>query len=236
MKKALILVVFMFAFRIVNAQGNTNDTIRHKWELGIEGGPNTAYISGWAFNTMSWRTGFCTGLTAQYNVSRMFSLKSGIMYEQKGDMSSQEWTDSLGRPISGSSIATEDKLNYLIVPVFAKVAFGRRTKFFVDAGPWFGYLLDATYTSSVTHTGSTTMNSIRSEISDFQRADMGLSAGAGLEVPIKNKFVIDLELRYNQGLLNTDNHSTNPYYPQAFSLPVLTNESIDLLLGFRYKL
>jgi len=230
MKRVLILLAVQFICHLLHAQDNTNDLAKGKLELGIEGGPNTAYISGWT-SFIGWRTGLCAGITGQYNINGMFSLKSGIMYEQKGDRLWQESSDTSGK---STTIILEDKLNYLVVPVFAKVAFGHSLKFFVEAGPWFGYLLDATYTSSITNSGSATMNSSRNEISDFHQADMGVSAGAGLEMPIKSKFVIDLELRYNQGLLNADNHTSA--YPQALPLPVLTNESIDLLLELRYRL
>ncbi len=65
--------------------------------------------------------------------------------------------------------------------------------------------------------------------SEFKLEDVGLSVGAGVEIPINERFGITIEERNNIGLLNIAGH---PVYHNG----TIQTFSANFLLGVIYKL
>ncbi len=85
------------------------------------------------------------GLTAAYGVSKHFSIAAEL-----------DWTTQGGKkngmqavnPGSNGSVLYADfdnktVLNYLELPIMARVTFGDKFKYYINAGPYIGYLLSA---------------------------------------------------------------------------------------------
>ena len=122
-------------------------------------------------------------------------------------------------------ISTYTKFDYLTFPILVRATFGKKVQYFVNAGPYFGYLIKQTFVTKGDNFPTTTTDNTSFD----KRFDTGISTGLGLSIPIKSKFAFSLELRNNLGLYNvTDLPVTN-------SVIVKTN-STNILLGFTYKL
>ena len=219
MKTLIFAVVLLFAADNSIAQLN-------KLELGIEGGPDYCEIASGSYQANPPGSFFSVGLTGQYNFTEKFSLKSGLMFAEKGTSNTSPITDSNG--INQGTIRFLSPLDYLVIPVLAKGTFGGKVKFFVNGGPYFGFLLSATTTTTLHYNSGQMETSSSNQLNEFNSFDMGVSGGIGIEVPI-NRVSIGLELRYNQGILNIA--KLGGYNGQGDQ-----NESFDLLLDMRYKL
>ncbi len=219
MKKSLIIFIFVFAAGIVHAQTD-------KLEIGIEGGPNMTNYTLPAPNYEPSEANlykFSAGITGQYDLTRHFSVKSGLIFEQKGYADVIDFTDNYGNFIKTTN--DPNIFSYLILPAFAKISFGNKLKFFVNGGPYFGFLLNNTF---ISYPSNNDHPLIFNYTDHYNRFDFGASAGMGLERKILDKFIISLEARYNYGFLTTFKYSANSPYGR--------NGSADLLLGLRYRL
>jgi opacity protein-like surface antigen len=226
MKHNFLILSFLFAFFTAGAQDS-------KWTIGLEAGPNWSDIPNW-YGSGFFLPGISAGLTGEYAVTNKISIKSGLLFQQKGHYTYQNATDSIGMPISGNYFESTYRLNYLVLPVYGKLYLGNKTKFFVELGPYFGYLLDASFKMVYHRNSQPDQVNTESQTTKFNRADVGASLGAGISIPVKSRFAIDLGLRYDQGILNI-NPNTTPG-PGDLQPPVLRNISINFLAGIKYKL
>jgi hypothetical protein len=166
---------------------------------------------------------FSGGFFFQYNLNKNFSLRMDPSYEQKGYKIKQQLTDSQGNPISKGKI--RGNFDYITIPLLLRANIGNKINYFVNAGPYIGFLLSQNNIvqaplfdgAKVTYTNT----------SYYKTIDIGITAGIGLAIPIKDKFALSIEIRNNLGLTNI-NKNTNKDYG------IKTN-STNLLVGFAYK-
>ena len=127
-------------------------------------------------------SGFTAGVGLNFPVAGVFSFQPELLYIQKGFQ--QELTD-------GTNTATNDvKLNYLEVPLLARVMVGNKVKFIANVGPSIGYALSGSYK---TIDGQDTEEGDVEFDDDTNRLDIGFQAGPG---------VLQLEGRLGYGLNN----------------------------------
>ena len=202
------------------AYGQTN-----KFDIGIEGSPSLIFLRG--INTIDKlikpTIGFSGGLFFQYNFKKVVSLRTNIAFERKGFTFPIQRTDSNGNLLG--EFTANSNYDYMTLPILVRATFGDRVQFFVNAGPYFGYLIKQTFVSKGDNIPTVTDN----QTSLTKRFDTGISTGLGLSVPIKTKFAFSFEVRNNLGLYNVNampapNNSTNK------------TSSTSLILGFNYKL
>jgi hypothetical protein len=170
----------------------------NKISVGIEGGPSLISLRGNDFIRMVHEPaiGYTGGLFFQYNFNRTFSLRTNTSYERKGSMVSGQATDAQGNPIG--KFVTHLNFDYITLPLLIRASYGTRLRYFVNAGPYFGYLLRQTNVSSREH-----MPTHRAEFtSDFRRLDIGLASGLGISLPVQSRFALSFEVRNNLGLYN----------------------------------
>jgi len=223
MKKALIIVILIIASQYAKAQDK-------KLELGIEGGPNSSDIySSSSLMNVGPAYHFSIGLTGQYNISETFSIKTGIGYEKKGYTLAFSYVTNPASPDPFYTTYNPFNMDYMVIPIEARMTFGKKIKFFVDAGPYLGFMTGAKTTitalDSIGHKYSFSENDM---INRYKHFDFGAGAGIGLERAISERWIIDLEVRLNYGFLNNG-------YPFSNS-PSVENESSNILLGLRYKI
>ncbi len=230
MKKAIILfIIISFTFHKLKAQESPNGFSLNRLEIGIEGGPDLAFqVGGYAsvFQNAP-LISFSTGCDGQYNFTHKFSINTGILFEQKGNYSNTPVTDNRGAPI-GEAIIDRNLYDYLVLPILARYSFTETSIFFIEGGPYFGFLLNHTDYLSIEGNGmpSLTVNNYTRQDNRF---DVGASLGLGIGKQMAGRFRIEIEVRGNTGI-------TAIIPPtQVFSTGVY-NESIGFLLGLRYKL
>jgi len=182
--------------------------------LGVKGGidiPNLSAGSGAGSNPVSqgWssRLGPYFGIVVMHNLSHHFSLQAELNYSSQGGKKNGKQaiptSDFTTNPPPGTpqyiyaNINSETKLNYIELPILARVdlPLGSKLKFFINAGPYFGYLVAAkdvvTGTSNVYADEAETMpllpqaiplNTSQDVKSDIKKFNMGIQGGIGLAV------------------------------------------------------
>jgi hypothetical protein len=134
------------------------------------------------------------GAVAEFPFSDMFAVQAELLYFQKGVAAEFDFL--------GEKITTESKLNYLEVPVLAKVSFiNEPVQVYVTAGPSFGYGLNGkTVAKSDTEEDEEDIDFDENELARFE---LSASFGAGVQIPAgPGKFFVDG--RYLLGLTNVD--------------------------------
>nr|WP_294862665.1 porin family protein [uncultured Fluviicola sp.] len=203
----------------------------NRYDWGIEGGPN--------FSTLIIKNNFFLdpkpavfgsgGFIFQYNTKKILSFKTGFSYQRKGYQSSDlTFTDNAGNYIgTGKSVSTMD---YITLPLLVKASFGKKVKFFVNAGPYGGFLLAKTDRFKLSgHNDQVSKN----DFAYTKRWDFGFAGGIGVAIPIKKAWMISVEARNYSGIININTAS-------FFLLPGNATKSYtnttDLRVGVVYRL
>jgi hypothetical protein len=166
--------------------------------LGVEGGISVAslhYDNKNINDLYNSRTGYAAGIALQYNFPKVFSLRSGAMFETKGTTTDILLVDNAGTPVNTGEV--NYVLGYLTIPLMLRATFGNKINFFVEGGPYYASLLSAKlkYTPLPPHT-ETEANMI-----DFYNSsDFGISGGVGVSSIFNNLIVPSLEVRNNMGI------------------------------------
>jgi len=221
MKTIHILLIFIFIFGI----NITSPAQTSKFNVGVEGGPSLIFLRGVNEFNQGYHggIGFSGGLFLQYNFSKRFSLRTNVAFDRKGAGMTLQLTDVIGNPIS--KLNARSNFDYLTLPVLLRATFGRRTQFFLNAGPFVGYLISRNFVIKDDNWQYSPINSA----SLYKRFDTGISGGFGVLIPVGSKFAISIEGRNNFGLFTISQPGG------SIGGPVQTNSS-NLLIGFTYKL
>ncbi len=170
--------------------------------------------------------GLVLGLTYEANFADIISLQPELLFSQSGGSNSYT--------ILGTTTRTKYKINYLELPVLAKLKFGNANQegfgFHIAAGPWLGFALSGHYNSKTT-AGETVISEFDRDYSfddedNAKRLNYGMIGGAGLSF---GQLVLDL--RYNYGfnnLLDNDANNNND------NKPVLQTRGVALTLGYTF--
>jgi len=219
MKKCSAIILIFIGLAFYTTYGQTS-----KFEFGLEGGPSLISLRGNdIIDDLNDPTiGFTGGLFFQYNFNKIIALRTNLAYERKGSIVKQQTYDSSSN--SYWDVKTNLNFDYLTLPLLNRAPFGNRVLFFVNTGPYLGYLLKQTYVESGENIPTKTLVAT----SSFKKFDLGVSAGLGLLVPIKQNLAFSLEARNNLGLYDI---SATPIINDG---SVKTN-STNLLLGIVYK-
>ena len=199
--------------------GQTN-----KYEYGIEGGPSLISLHGnqviSEFHNST--IGFSSGLFFQYNFKKIISLRTNLAYERKGSTIKGKALDDSGNSLG--DVRGNLNFDYLTLPILVRATFGKRIMYFVNTGPYLGYLLKQTIVSRGEKIPTTT----KDDTSLYKKIDLGVSAGLGLLVPYKQHFAFSLEVRNNLGLYNIS--------PElVINGGSIKTNSTNLLLGLVYN-
>ncbi len=197
-----------------------------KIDIGIEGGPSLRFLRGSEIFKQYFQptVGFSGGISFQYNVGEVISLRTNIAFERKG-MISKDITafDANGNPTG--TLEQRVNFDYITIPLLVRASFGEKIQFFINAGPYFGYLISQKEVLS----GPSNPTIILDKTKYYKPLDVGISAGLGCLIPIGDKFAFTLEARHNLGLTNV---SDRPVYNNG---TVKTNAT-TLLAGFAYRI
>lgn len=194
-----------------------------KSNIGIEAGPSVISIRGndivKKYNEGS--IGYAVNLVFQQKINKTFSLHTGIGFERKGSKFPLTATDLAGTPIG--TLHGYSRWNYLTVPVLLRATFGKKGNYFVNAGPYVGYLVKQVFgnKAGVVAAGHT------SNIVNDRRFDFGASLGAGLSIPVKERIALSFEARDNLGLYNVSK-------VKVINDGTIKHNTTNFLFGFMY--
>lgn len=211
--------------------------------FGIQGGLSVPNLSG-GNNEIS--QGYTSrlapnfGVTAQFAITNNFSIEPQINFDGQGGQRNgmQPVTDlspELPAPPSGyyyANFKNMSILNYVEIPVLAKYTFGLRgVGLEVNAGPFVGFLLNATEKSSGTSSIYIDKNGTPLEMpngsggyvpvppqsfdastdvtSSIRKMNFGVAGGVGVLFPLSGSSNLSLELRGLYGLTNVQKYASD---------------------------
>lgn len=199
---------------------------RNTLSIGGNAGYNLTTIRFTPKVLQSMKGGMNVGFTARYTVEKYFatiaSIQAEVNYSQLGwkedirDMNNQPVINS----VTNQAEEYERTINYVQVPLFAHLAWGRENKgfnFFFNAGPQLGiYMSESTKTNfdwdSRNMSDRTNKVVAQDTMSVENKIDYGIAAGLGVEWATKKLGHFTLEARYYYGLGNIYGDSKRDYF------------------------
>jgi len=205
MKKLIIAsLLSVSAFQAFSQQ-------KGSFELGLNVGYNGATVTSGSQTNSSYRNGVNFGVSGDYFFSDRWSIKARLSYDQKG------WAKGYIQDLStNQSFTTDYKVDYLTVPVLANWHFGKKRNWYLNFGPYVGFLLSAKETRF--ETDLKTM---------FQSVDAGLDLGIGVKIPLSTQTKLFFELDGQAGVMDI-----NKFYQEN----KLLNSRSSINIGFVFDL
>ncbi|WP_309641326.1 porin family protein [Flavobacterium sp.] len=207
MKRILTITLFTFCFSALTFAQKKGDT-----EFGFNVGFNGSTVSN-VDGSSKIGNGINLGFAADYYFSNRWSIKGKLIYDQKGWNDGYiEFFNEFDPSIPGNTYKTDFNLNYLTIPVMANWHFGRKKNWYLNFGPYIGFLMSANETRFDT------------DLKDgFNTTDFGLSVGIGVKIPVSDKLKISLEYDEQDGLSDVFKSSGKTVTNSRFSLNVGVN-------------
>ena len=179
-KIALLIALTIFGLTQANAQN-----------FGFKGGYNYSSFNGDVAkdNTLKGLSGFYVGALLELPLGDVISLQPEVIYSRQG----AAWEKDYNIPILGKgSLKNDIKLDYLNIPVMAKVNLG---PLFLQGGVQFGFLVNKPKVDS--YIANVYLRNLLDKDS-YNSFDFGV--GAGLGVKLNQHFFV--ETRYTYSLTN----------------------------------
>jgi len=233
MKKLSITLVSLVCLTAMSFAQPSSLHPDSKYTIGIFGGINIPRLSGGNNNELSRdytsRAGGAFGLTSSLALGSNFSLRIDLMYSSQGgkrngiqaiDASSIDPRMPTGTYLY-ADFNNESILNYFQIPVMAEysIPINKSSKFFMDFGPYIGFLLNAKQKTS----GSSIIYADRAETimvvpiaqsfdastdvtNSINPIDFGLTGGVGFAQKAGSGEIF-MDVRGAYGLINVQKNS-----------------------------
>ncbi len=205
MKKIALTIIVLLGFSLTVSAQKKGDV-----EFGLNVGYNNSTVSDSEYAADS-GSGFNFGGSMDYYFSNSWSIKGKLIYDQKG------WDNGYIEDSDGFAYNTDFNLNYLTIPVMANWHFGNKRNWYLDFGPYMGFLLNAEEVR------------FNTDVTDgFNSNDFGLAFGIGVKIPLNNKLKLFFEYEGQSGF--NDIFKENNY-----SSVTNSRSSINVGLNFLLK-
>jgi len=227
MKRTLLsMLLLIVATMATKAQVGEH---RSEFAVGVNGGYALTKIGFTPTVPQSMLGGLTGGLTLRYTCEKYFksicAIAAEVNYAQVGwkekilDINDQPVINS----VSGEAEAYCRKMNYVQIPVFARMGWGRERRgfqFFVQAGPQIGLFLNEKTEKNfdiATRNYSERVNNIVAQdtMAVERKFDYGIAAGLGLEYSNPKLGHILIEGRYYYGLGDIYGNSKLDYFGRS---------------------
>ena len=157
-------------------------------QFGIKAGMNVSSISNDGWDDSKAKVGFYGGLFMNAPLAESFSIQPEILYNNLGSKTE--------RTVAGTKYSSTLNLDYIAVPVMFQ--YNATPQFYLEAGPEFGFLVNA----SSKATAGNNSNITNIDTDSFNKFNMGIGLGAGFNITNK----LGINARYVAGLNDvTDN-------------------------------
>ncbi|NOX48019.1 MAG: PorT family protein [Chlorobi bacterium] len=197
----------------------------HAQDIAIGGklGGNLSSFYNKKGTQYSFLFGLNLGVINHYKIKNHFYLITELNYERKGGYMLANGIT----PFWDQNFTT--KLNYISLPILAKITIGRAECFYFNGGPFVSYLFSATERSVLTEssTGELVSDDTQNFTTLYKRFDFGLGLGLGVSIDIYEQMKLIFDTRYNISFipLLKDSHYSN-----------IKNHSINLNCGVLFIL
>ena len=179
MKNLFITAILALGFVSVSSAQDKGDM-----EFGVNIGYNSSSVqASRSYFQPDSGQGFNVGIAADYYFSDRWSIKGKLIYDQKG------WDNGSFEDENGNYYPTDYNLNYLTIPIMANWHFGSKRNWYLNFGPYAGFLVSAEETA-----GGVDVKEA------FNSTDFGLALGIGVKIPVSDKLKISLEYDGQSGI------------------------------------
>ena len=197
MKRFAIFILVMFSvLASLRAQTHFDSRV----DIGARGGVTFSTVTFKPTITSKFGIGYTGGVTFRYSEENHFGLIAEVNLVQRG------WAEKF----EDLPYNYQRTLNYVEIPIMSHIYFGRRGKFFINAGPEVAYYLGDHIKSNFDyhntqdlpgfHDKNRRYEQLTMEVS--QKLDFGIVAGLGGEFNLNRKNSIALEARLYYGIGN----------------------------------
>lgn len=230
-KTVALLLVLLVA---MSAKAQVGDH-RNDFAIGVNGGYVLSNVGFVPKVTQSLHPGITGGLSFKYTCEKYFKTYCSVLAEV--NYARIGWKERIltvtdepvVNPVTGLAEAYQRDLNYIQVPVFAHLAWGKEHKgfqFFFQAGPQFGFLLNESTTSNFRFADRnladrSNQTCAQDTMAVENRFDYGIAAGLGVEWSIPHAGHVLLEGRYYYGLGNIYGDSKRDYFAKSNHLNIV---------------
>jgi len=175
--------------------------------VDLMGGVNLILPNGTeSFNnirTPKW--GVLGGIGLQHAFSPRLQVGLKILYEDKGyKLETNSKNDDYTPPADQKGIINIT-FNYVTASLLMRYTIDKRNRFYVGAGPYYGYLFSEKILTELYINGSLVNKSTykgQSPYSDYEKHDIGITALVGYDIKLKSRLGCNVELLCNPGLVN----------------------------------
>ncbi|GAB3891428.1 hypothetical protein GCM10028803_03230 [Larkinella knui] len=164
--------------------------------IGIRGGVNALLnefnpgLEGTEGGESQTAPGFTGGLVINYGLGNVFSIQPEILYTRRSVKFAGESSEG-NFSIQASASAIE-------IPLLLKLSFGRKTRFFVNAGPYVAYGLSSA--AKIVVAGETLLDEKQKLTKDDDRLEYGATGGLGVSIPVgPGRLLIEGRYTYSLG-------------------------------------
>ncbi len=192
----IIMMALAFITPTLSAQTHYNSNVA----IGVKGGATMSEVFFNPSVRQKLHLGMTGGVMIRYVEEDHFGLIGEINFVQRG------WAENFEKAPYNYSRT----LNYVEIPVMAHIFFGRRGRFFFNAGPQIAFFLSESTKANFDPKEMSTLpnfpynNRMNQQmlIDVSQKIDYGISAGIGGEFNLNKRNSISLEARFYYGLGN----------------------------------
>ncbi|MBZ4033479.1 PorT family protein [Flavobacterium sp. 17A] len=221
------ITVLLFTISLISFKTTAQES---KIKFGLQGGAN--YSTLWGFDSyadLNSGLAYVFGVSFQYKIQDNLSIKTDLNYERKTQKSKNniEILDPESSISPGTySVKSTVYLNYLVLPVLLKYNFSKDKSFYVNAGPYLGYLLKSGIKTHVNIPGETDYDE---EDTKYKKSmDFGFTAGIGKEFKVNENHQVYVEIRDNLGV--SDISKT-----EVMNGGAIKTNSLNVLVGYTFN-
>lgn len=225
-KKILFITLCLTVSTALHAQVGDH---RNDLSLGVNAGYVFSNVSFQPKVGQSMHGGVTGGLTFKYVCEKYF--KSICAIQAEVNYASIGWKEDILdsydapviNPVTGLREEYERTINYIQVPVFAHLGWGREVnglQFFFQAGPQLGYCISESTKTNFNVEQRNTEDRVNNTVAQDTMAvqhkfDYGIAAGIGMEYSNPKLGRMMLEARYYYGLGNIYGDSKRDYFGRS---------------------
>ena len=194
-KTKLLLTLLCLCAYVANAQEQGSI------EFGVGAGVNFSTVTEGdnTSNNGGSRTAFNAGISGDFFFSDRWSIKVKAQYDSKG------WKNGYVEDYNTNTYSEGPmKLNYITVPVMANWHFGKTRNWYLNFGPYVGFLANAKIEGYDAKYA-------------FKSVDSGLALGIGVKIPVSERCKVFIEYDGQAGLTNIAKESDGESFKNSRS-------------------